>query len=278
MNVFEAVVLGTVQGLTEFLPISSSGHLRIVPAIAGWDDPGAAFTAVIQFGTMLAVLLYFRRDIAAITSTWTRSLFNKDLRSDVNARMGWFVIAGTVPIGICGIAFKDQIETTARDLRLISVMLIVLGLVLLFAEKVGRRERTLEQTTWKDALVVGGAQALALIPGSSRSGTTITAGLFLGLTREAAARFSFLLSIPAIVASGLYTLPDIGKTVEGQEPIGWTPTLIATVVSFVVGYASIAWLLKWLTSHSTFVFSAYRVVVGLGVLGLLAFNVVDANG
>ena len=278
MGPIEATVLGIVQGLTEFLPVSSSGHLRIVPALFKWDDPGAAFTAVIQLGTTLALLIYFRKDIWLITSTWVRSLFNKELRSDHAARMGWFVIAGTIPIGLLGVAFKNQIETTARNLWLIAVMLIVLGLVLLLAEKLGRRERMVSDLTLKDALIIGGAQALALIPGSSRSGTTITAGMFLGLTREAAARFSFLLSIPAVLASGLFTLSDIGKTdAAGHPAVGWTPTLIAAVVAFVVGYASIAWLLRYLTSHSTIVFSAYRVIVGVAVIGLLAGNVISST-
>lgn len=273
MTWYEAVVLGVVQGLTEFLPISSSGHLRIVPAFFGWDDPGAAFTAVIQLGTMAAVLLYFWRDIVRIGTTWSRSLWTPSLRGDLDARLGWYIVLGTVPIGLAGLAFEHQIETVARDLRLIGTMLIALGLLLLLAERVGTRDKEIKSLTLRDGLLIGCAQAMALIPGVSRSGATITAGLFLGYDRAAAARYSFLLSIPAIVLSGLYEARDIGS---GIGP-GVAPTLIATALAFVSGYASIAWLLRFLVTHSTKVFVVYRVALGSLVLLLVAGGLVPYN-
>jgi undecaprenyl-diphosphatase len=273
LDVFQAIVLGIVQGLTEFLPISSSGHLRIVPAFFGWEDPGTAFVAVIQLGTMAAVVLYFFGDIVRITRAWLASLRDPARRSDPDARMGWYVIVGTVPIVVFGLALKDVIETDHPNLTLIATALIVLGLVLLAAEKSADHKRGLEDLSRRDAIVVGLAQALALVPGVSRSGATITAGLFLGFDRVAAARFSFLLSIPAVVLSGLFELRDVvSGTAEGAAGVG--ETAIATVLAFVVGYASIALLLRYLTSHTTGVFVAYRVALGTVLLVLLATNVI----
>src|ERR671910_2294691 len=271
MSAFQAIVLGIVQGLTEFLPISSTAHLRIVPAFAGWEDPGAAFTAVTQLGTMAAVLLYFRADLARIARAWTRSLRDPAARRSLDARLGWYIVLATIPIGVFGLAFKDQIETGARDLYLISVALIVLGLVLLVAEEVGRRDRSIEDITRRDGIVIGCAQALALVPGVSRSGATITAGLFLGFDRESAARYSFLLSVPAVVLSGLFELRKIGD--EGGA--GALPTALATLLAFLVGYATIAFLLRWLTSHSTAIFVAYRVALGALVLALTASGAIS---
>jgi undecaprenyl-diphosphatase len=273
VNGVQAAVLGVVQGLTEFLPISSSGHLRIVPALLGWPDPGTAFTAVIQLGTMAAVLIYFRRDIYRIVTTWFRSLFDPALRGELDARLGWYIGLGTIPISVFGLIFKDQIETAARNLWLIGSALIALGLLLAAAEQVATRERMLKNLTLRDGLLVGTAQAMALVPGVSRSGATITAGLFLGFSREAAARYSFLLSIPAVVLSGLFELKDIGN---GGGP-GMVPTVIATVLAFITGYASIAWLLRFLTSHSTAGFVIYRVMLGALVLGLVASGIVAAT-
>ena len=273
MSTFEAIILGIVQGLTEFLPISSSAHLRIVPALLGWDDPGAGFTAVIQLGTMAAVVIYFWKDLWRVAGAWLASLRDSSRRSDPDARMGWYLIVGTIPIGILGFLFKDQIETGARNLWLIASTLILLGLVLAYAEKVGQRKKDLSDLTTKDGVAVGLAQSLALIPGVSRSGSTISAGLFLGYDRESAARFSFLLSIPAVVASGLFQLRDIGT---GTSP-GAVPTVVATVVSFAVGYAAIAWFLKYLVSHSTMVFVAYRIGVGVLLIVLLAANTISAR-
>jgi undecaprenyl-diphosphatase len=269
VSTFEAIVLGIVQGLTEFLPISSTGHLRIVPAFAGWEDPGAAFTAVTQLGTMAAVLLYFRADLERIARAWLRSLRDPAARRDHDARLGWYIVLGTVPIGIFGLLFKDQIETGARDLYLIGTALIVLGLVLLLAERVGTRSRGIEEINRRDGIAVGFAQALALIPGVSRSGATITAGLFMGLDRIAAARFSFLLSIPAVVLSGLLELSSILSGEEGESTSLFNLAL-ATLLAFVTGYASIALLLRYLERHSTVVFVIYRVALGSLVLVLVS--------
>ena len=258
MDAFQAIVLGIVQGLTEFLPISSTGHLRIVPAFLGWEDPGAAFTAVTQLGTMLAVLLYFRADLWRIARTWLASLRRPELRGELDARMGWYILLGTIPIGIFGLAFDNQIEEGARSLYLIGSTLIVLGLLLLAAERAATHERPLEAIDRRDAIVIGFAQALALVPGVSRSGATLTAGLFLGFDRRSAARYSFLLSVPAVVLSGVFELRKIG----GEGAVGFVPTAIATVMAFIAGYAAIAFLLRWLASHSTAVFVAYRVALG----------------
>jgi undecaprenyl-diphosphatase len=274
VSTFEAIVLGIVQGLTEFLPISSTGHLRIVPAFAGWEDPGAAFTAVTQLGTMAAVLLYFREDLQRIARAWLRSLRDREARRELDARLGWYIVLGTIPIGIFGLVFKDQIETGARDLYLIGTTLIVLGLVLLLAEKVGTRTRHIEDIDARDGFTVGFAQALALVPGVSRSGATITAGLFLGLDRPAAARFSFLLSIPAVVLSGLFELRSIVTGEEGAHVSALNLT-IATAMAFIVGYASIAFLLRYLEHHSTIVFVVYRVALGTLVLVLVSAGVIS---
>jgi len=270
LSSFQAIVLGIVQGLTEFLPISSTGHLRIVPAFAGWDDPGAAFTAVTQLGTMAAVLLYFRHELWRILIAWVRSLGDREVRRTLDARLGWFIVLGTIPIGVFGLAFNNQIEDSARDLYLIGSMLIVLGLLLLLAEHVATRTRQVEDLTARDAAIIGCAQAMALVPGVSRSGSTITAGLFLGLDRPAAARYSFLLSVPAVVLSGLFELRHIGD----GDGAGAGATLIAVVMAFIVGYASIAFLLRYLATHSTVVFVIYRVVLGTLVIALTAGGVI----
>jgi undecaprenyl-diphosphatase len=271
MDAFQAIVLGIVQGLTEFLPISSSGHLRIVPAFFGWEDPGAAFTAVIQLGTMAAVLLYFRRDLWNIARAWLRSLRDTEARATLEARLGWFIVLGTVPISIIGLVFADTIEDEFRSLYLIATMLIVFGIVMLLAEHVSRRDREIETLTARDAAVIGCAQALALVPGVSRSGATISAGLFLNLTRTTAARFSFLLSVPAVVLSGLFELRHIGE--GGGAPAG--ATALATLLAFVTGYASIAFLLRWLASHSIAVFVAYRFAMAALVIALAAGGLVS---
>ena len=241
MSLLEAIVLGLTQGLTEFLPISSTAHLRIIPAFAGWEDPGAAFTAVTQLGTMAAVLLYFREDLGRIARAWARSLRRPELRRELDARIGWY---------------------------------IVLGVVLLLAERVGRRDRGFEEIRTRDGFAIGLAQALALVPGVSRSGATITAGLFMGLDRTAAARFSFLLSVPAVVLSGLL---ELGSLIRGEE--GETTTalglVVATLLAFVSGYASIALLLRFLSTHSTRVFVAYRVALGALVLVLVSAGTID---
>jgi len=273
VSLFQSIVLGIVQGLTEFLPISSTAHLRIVPAFLGWDDPGAAFTAVTQLGTMAAVLLYFRADLWRIAQAWLRGLRDPAARRGRDSRMGWYIILGTIPIGIFGLIFRHQIESGARDLYLIATALIVMGLVLLAAERVSTRERDMEDLTHRDGVAMGLAQALALVPGVSRSGVTISTGLFLGLDRPAAARFSFLLSVPAVVLSGLFEMRDfVGGGSDSTDVPG---LVVATVLAFVVGYASIAFLLRFLASHSTYVFVAYRVLLGCVVLALLAAGAIS---
>lgn len=272
MGWVQAVVLGLVQGLTEFLPISSSAHLRVSAALMGWPDPGAAFTAVTQLGTESAVVVYFRRDLWGIASTWSRSLTTPKLRSEPEARMGWFIALGTLPIAALGLAFQDSIENGLRDLRLVAVTLIGFGLLLGLADRMARNERTLSQLTVPHAVGFGLAQSLALVPGVSRSGGTITAGLLLGYRREDAARYSFLLALPAVFAAGLLELTDIG---EGGAQ--WGPTLLATVVAFAVGYAVIAWLMRYISSHRFTLFVGYRVALGLLLLGLIAAGALDAR-
>ncbi len=273
ISYLEAIVLGIVQGLTEFLPISSTAHLRIVPAALGWGDPGAAFTAVIQLGTMAAVLLFFWRDVVRIGSSWLRALWTPALRGTKDTRMGWYIVYGTVPIAVLGVIFQHDIKTVARDLRVIGVALIVMGVLLWAIDHYLPQRKSIDDLNLRDGMIYGLAQALALVPGVSRSGATITAGRALSYDRESAARFSFLLSIPAVVLSGLFELKDIG---EGGGP-QWGPTLVATVVSFVVGYASIAWLLRWLVHHSMLIFGAYRVVLGVLVLVLVATGTLAAT-
>jgi undecaprenyl-diphosphatase len=222
----EAAVLGVVQGLTEFLPISSSAHLRIVGALFGWDDPGAAFTAIIQIGTELAVLLYFARDIARIIAAWASSLVHRERRSEPDARMGWLIIIGSIPIIVLGLALQDAIETTFRDLRIVATALVVFSVVLYVADRVGSQRRQLEDLTVGHGLVFGLAQALALVPGVSRSGGTITAGRFLGYERAAAARYSFLLAVPAVLGSGCYqAYQALSGQVAGMAPV---PTRTST--------------------------------------------------
>jgi len=275
VGALEAIVLGIVQGLTEFLPISSTAHLRIVPAFVGWPDPGAAFTAVTQLGTMAAVLLYFRADLWRIARAWLLSLRDRALRSEPDARLGWYILLGTIPIAVFGYAFKDQIETGARNLYLIGTALIALGLVMGVADRIGTRTREVADVKATDGAVIGVAQAMALVPGVSRSGATISAGLFRNFNRAAAARYSFLLSVPAVVLSGLLELRKIGD--GGPGVAGPAATAVATVTAFVVGYVSIAFLLRYLASHSTLVFVIYRVVLGSLVLGLVAGGVISAT-
>lgn len=273
MTWYEAVVYGIIQGLTEFLPISSSGHLLLAPAFFGWEDPGALFTAIIQLGTMLAVILYFWRDLVRIVVTWVRSWTTPALRSDLNARMGWYLVIGTIPIVIFGFIFRNQIETAARSLYVVGTTLIVFGIILGLIDWASRKTRVVESVGRNDAIAVGLAQALALIPGVSRSGATISAGLLMGLNREAAARFSFLLSIPAIVLSGVYGLyGELGSTGGG---VGLGPIIIATIASFIVGYAAIAFLLKWLARHSLWVFVWYRIALGIVVLALASAGLIS---
>ncbi|MFJ6717978.1 MULTISPECIES: undecaprenyl-diphosphate phosphatase [unclassified Streptomyces] len=284
MSWFESLILGLVQGLTEFLPISSSAHLRLTAAFAGWQDPGAAFTAITQIGTEAAVLIYFRKDIARIVSAWFRSLFDKSLRGDQDAKMGWLVIVGSIPIGVLGVTLKDAIEGPFRDLRLTATTLIVMGVVLGIADRLAARDeeggrhravrerKTLKELGVKDGLIFGVCQAMALVPGVSRSGATISGGLLMGFTREAAARYSFLLAIPAVLASGGMELTKLG---EGQ--VSWGPTVFATVIAFFVGYVVIAWFMKFISSKSFMPFVVYRILLGIALIVLISMNVLSPH-
>lgn len=271
MSWAQTIILSVVQGLTEFLPISSSGHLRIISTLLWGEDAGASFTAVIQLGTEAAVLVYFFKDIVRIVRGWLSGLFNKAERG-FDYAMGWMVIAGTLPVGVIGYLGKDAIRDSLRNMWITATVLVLFSFVFIAAEKYGSKRRGFEQLTMKDALVMGFAQCLALIPGVSRSGGTVFAGLFLGLDREVAARFSFLLAIPAVLASGLFSLPDAFAPEAGQAASG-AQLLVGTAIAFVVGYASIAWLLKFISNHSFSWFAAYRIPAGLIVMALLALGV-----
>ena len=285
MNWWEAVVLGLAQGLTEFLPISSSAHIRLIgPLLPSGGDPGAAFTAIIQIGTELAVLLYFRKDIIRIVREWFRALGGRHGKHraarfgahSADARMGWWIILGSVPIVVGGLLFQDLIENNLRNLYLTATMLAVFALVLGFADKVGRKERPLTDLTAKDAILLGLAQAMALIPGVSRSGGTISMGLLLGLTREAAARYSFLLAIPAIMGSGFYQLfSNSGELTDAGGP-GIVNTAIASVVAFGIGYVVIVWFLRLISKRSYWPFVWYRIGLAALTFALLGAGTIAA--
>ncbi|HCD4227598.1 TPA: undecaprenyl-diphosphate phosphatase [Corynebacterium striatum] len=271
MSWIQVIVLSIVQGLTEFLPVSSSGHLRIISELFWGEDAGASFTAVIQLGTEAAVLVYFAGMIWQIIIGWFRGLFHKEQRGQ-DYRMGWMVIVGSIPIGILGVVGKDLIRDNLRNLWITAAMLIIFSFVFIAAERVGKKERGFDELTMKDAVVMGLCQCLALIPGVSRSGGTISGGLFMGLDREVATRFSFLLAIPAVLASGLFSLGDAFGPSVGQSASG-AQLLVGTLIAFVIGYASIAWLLKFVGNHSFEWFAAYRIPVGILVMILLALGV-----
>jgi undecaprenyl-diphosphatase len=261
----EAVVLGLVQGLTEFLPISSSAHLRVVGEAFGWDDPGAAFTAVTQLGTETAVIIYFRKDIWLIIRNWVLALAGKIPRDDPQARMGWLVIIGSVPIVILGLLFQDEIDYALRNLWITTAMLAGVGVIIGVADHFARNVRPLDQLTWGHGILFGLAQSAALIPGVSRSGATIAAGLALGYQREAAAKYAFLLAIPAVVGSGFFKLFDISA--DPVEP-AWGPIVLATVVAFFVGLGVIHWLLRYVSTHNFLPFVIYRIALA-GVVAVL---------
>ncbi|WP_217143606.1 undecaprenyl-diphosphate phosphatase [Streptomyces sp. AC627_RSS907] len=285
MSWFESLILGLVQGLTEFLPVSSSAHLRLTAAFSGWHDPGAAFTAITQIGTEAAVLIYFREDIGRIISAWSRSLTNKSMRHDPDARMGWLVIVGSIPIGVLGLTLKDQIEGPFRDLRITATMLIVVGVIIGVADRMAARDekggrhrapqqrKELENLGVRDGLIYGLCQAMALIPGVSRSGATISGGLFMGYRREAAARYSFLLAIPAVLASGVFELKDAMES----DHVSWGPTLFATVIAFGTGYAVIAWFMKFISTKSFMPFVWYRIALGIVIIALVATGVLSPH-
>jgi len=269
----QAIVLGISQGLTEFLPISSTAHTLVVSKLLGWPDPGAAFTAVTQIGTELAVVIYFRNDIARILKAWSASIVNSEMRSNADAKMGWYVIVGTIPISVAGLAFKSSIETTARNLWLVAGALIVMGVLLGIADKYAKHTKVEADLNAKNAILFGFGQALALIPGVSRSGATITAGLAMGFKRDVVARYSFLLAIPAVFASAALTAGDIST----DEFVNWPATIVATIVAFVVGYFVIASLMKYLQSRTFLPFVIYRISLGTLLVILLATGVLSAT-
>jgi undecaprenyl-diphosphatase len=282
MTLFQAAVFGFIQGLTEFLPISSAAHLRIVSAFLGWTDPGAAFTAVIQLAIVVTLLLYFWHDLVHIAEAMLRGVQTGRLFDDHDARLGWMIVVGTLPIMVLGLAFKKHVETSLRSLYVVAIAEIGLALALIVAEYMERsrvaagiRLREMKDVTWTDAIIVGAAQCLALIPGASRSGSTITGGLFVGFTRETAARFSFLLSLPSFLGAGvlefvhhrheLLAAPDAGRNL-----------VVATVVAIFVGYGAVAFLMNYLKRHTTWVFIIYRLVLGAWLLALLANGTLQA--
>ncbi|MBX3099714.1 MAG: undecaprenyl-diphosphate phosphatase [Salinibacterium sp.] len=281
MGFIEAVILGLVQGLTEFLPISSSAHLRIAGLfLPNAQDPGATFTAITQIGTELAVILYFRKDIARIIGRWFRHFGSSKgahsegiPKDDPDVRLGWLIIIGTIPIVIVGFLLQEYIRTNFRDLWITAIVLIVFGIVLGVADLLGRRVKTITEMTYRDGILIGLAQILALVPGVSRSGSTMSAGLALGYTRPAAARYGFLLAIPAVFGSGLYELVHSFGAPKGVY--GYPETLVATVVAFVVGYAVIAFLMRYISRHSFLPFVIYRVLLGSALIVLLSLGIVQ---
>ena len=276
----EALVLGLVQGLTEFLPISSSAHIRIVGEFMNKaQDPGARFTAITQIGTELAVLIFFRHDIKAIVLSWFKQVVMRaelDTEAKGQARMGWLIIVGSIPIVVLGYFGRDIITNDLRSLWLIATVMIVFGIILGIADKYGKSERSLSQLSTKHGLLYGAAQALALVPGVSRSGATIAMGRFLGYSREAALRYSFLLAIPAVFGSGFYQLKDAFSSDAAPNVFSIPETLAATAVAFVIGYIVIAWLLKFVATKSFMPFIIYRVILGSTLLMLLATGVISA--
>ena len=280
LSVLEALVLGLVQGLTEFLPISSSAHIRIVGEFMNKaQDPGARFTAITQIGTELAVLIFFRHDIKAIVVSWFKQVVMRaELGTEAKgqARMGWLIIVGSIPIVVLGYFGRDIITNDLRSLWLIATVMIVFGIILGIADKYGKSERSLSQLSTKHGLLYGAAQALALVPGVSRSGATIAMGRFLGYSREAALRYSFLLAIPAVFGSGFYQLKDAFSSDAAPNVFSIPETLAATAVAFVIGYIVIAWLLKFVATKSFMPFIIYRVILGSTLLILLATGVISA--
>jgi undecaprenyl-diphosphatase len=282
LSYLEALFLGIVQGLTEFLPISSTGHLTIAGKLMGLisaENPErwTSFIAVIQLGTLLAIIIYFWKDLWNIFITFIKENLisrKKYSEQDINSKMGWLIILGSIPVAIIGLGFKDVIEGAfTKNLYVIATSLIVLGIILAFAERIGKFKREMKDITWKDSIIIGFAQSLALIPGSSRSGTTITAGIFMGLKRETAARFSFLLSVPAILGSGLL---EFYSSLEYIQTDGLITLAIATIASAISGYLTIAFLLSYLKKHSTMVFVYYRVIIGIVIFLLIGLNIISA--
>lgn len=278
MNLLDAVLLGAVEGFTEFLPVSSTGHLTILERVLGYstDDPDVtAFTAIIQVGAVAATLVYFRDDFRRIVFALIRGLFRSGWRADPDWRFGWAVVLGSVPIGVVGLTFKDQIETTLRSLWFVGAALVLWSGPMLLADRTGTQKRHEEDVTWRDTLVIGVTQCLALVPGVSRSGATMTAGLLRGFDRVTVTRLSFLLSVPALTAAG--ALQAVTKADDITAGVGWPATLTATAVSFAVAYVAVAWLLRYISRHSYTVFIVYRVALGCAVLALVASGALAAT-
>jgi len=278
MNVLEAILLGAVEGLTEFLPISSTGHLTVLEKLLGYqiDDPDiTAFTAIIQSGAVLATLLFFRRDLWRFLTAWVRGILAPGERANADYKFAWALILGTIPIGIVGLLFQDAIETTLRNLWFVGCAMIGFSFVMLFADRTATQEREESQVTWRDTLIIGLAQCLAVVPGISRSGATMSAGLLRGLDRVTATKMAFFLSIPALTGATL--LQAVTKFDEIADGVGWTATLVATFTSFVVAYIAVAWLLRFIAHHTYTVFIVYRVTLGSLVLILLATGAVAAT-
>jgi undecaprenyl-diphosphatase len=278
LNIFEAVLLGAVEGLTEFLPISSTGHLTIVEKLLGYsiDDPDiTAFTAIIQSGAVLATVIFLRADLMRIVAAWFRGLFGADSRRHPDYRYGWAIILGSLPIGVVGLLFQDTIETTLRSLWFVASALILWSGVMWFADRAATQIRHEDDVTWKDTLIIGVVQCLALIPGVSRSGATMSAGLLRDLDRVAVTKLSFFLSIPALL--GATVLQSVTEYDNISGGVGWANTIIATVVSFVVGYLAVSWMLKFIAKHSYSLFIGYRLVLGSLLMVLLATSVIEAQ-
>ena len=278
MNILEAVLLGAVEGLTEFLPVSSTGHLTILEKLLGYtiDDPDiTAFTAIIQVGAVFATLLYLRRDLARIISAWLRGVFTPAARVNPDYRFGWAVILGSIPIGVIGLLFKDQIETTLRSLWFVGFALILWSGVMWFADRAATQVRHEKDVTWRDTLIIGIVQSLALIPGVSRSGATMSAGLLRDLDRVTVTRLSFFLSIPALMAAGALQVVDEYDNIS--TGVGWPATITATLVSGIVGYLAVAWLLKFIARHTYTMFIVYRVILGTIVLVLVGTGTISAT-
>ena len=278
MQVWHAIILGVIEGITEFLPISSTGHLTIAEKMLGYsisDSSITAFTAIIQSGAVLATVVYFWKDISRVLMAWMRGLFVNKYRKNSDYKYGWAIIIGSIPIAIIGILFKDESETVLRSLWFVAIALILWSLVMWWADKKAKQNLHEEDITWRDTLAVGIAQCLALIPGVSRSGATMSAGLLRNFDRVAVTKLSFFLSIPALSAAGILQIISKHSAIGGS--VGWTATIIATLISFVVAYISVAWLLKFVAKHDYSVFIWYRVIVGVLLLIALATNFISAN-
>ena len=269
---FQAIVLGIVQGLTEFLPVSSTAHILVVSKILGWNDPGAAFTAVTQIGTEFAVLIYFRGEIAHILRTLFRWFYSSKVRGTADSRLAWAVVWGSMPIAVFGLMFKHFIENEARNLLIVGTTLIVFGFILIIVERFETSARRTTELTIKNGLIMGFAQALALIPGVSRSGSTISAGILFGLERRAATRYAFLLAVPAVLGSGFLEALSIS-----EGPINWGPTIVATVTAAVIGFGVIAGLLTYLQRHTFTAFGIYRIAIGSMILASVALGLLSAK-